>query len=132
MENEKICEECKNPFKRFFNKIMYAMDSSRKLIRRSDAYDSATYGNCMTREQFVMHKQIAINRQIREKVYNTSFDDTDYEKYFLLVSLNKVEEECAHEIFKPFSMSGYTITKISDIVEALKGSNVYLIDWRNF
>lgn len=125
------CEECNNRFQILFNRLFFMWNSNKKLLTRKEAYDSTTYGRCMDREQFIKKKQIDINSSIREKTQNSQFTDTEFEKYFLIVSFNKVEEDCASEVFKPFRDDGYTIIKLSDTVDVLKGNNVYLISWKS-
>lgn len=109
---------------------MYFFDKRQKLITKSEAFNSATYGKCMTREQYVMREQTEINVKIREKISNVSLSDTDFEKYFLILSFNETEEECSQETFKPFIDNGYEVEKLSDKISSLSGTHVYLLNWR--
>ena len=130
MEKTETCKECNNRFQIIWNSIMYFFDKKQKLIPKSEAFIEATYGKCMTRDQYIAHKQSDINTRIREKVGNISFNTTDFEKYFLLVSFNETEEECSEEIFKPFIDSGYRLEKISRVIPSLQDTNVYLLSWK--
>lgn len=130
MENTVECSECNNRFRPLVNKILLFLNRQAKMMPKSEAYNNATYGNCMSREEYIKRKQSEINLMIREKVHNISITDTDFEKYFLLVSLNDTEEECAFDIFKVFADNGYRISKISNQVEILDGTNVYIISWK--
>lgn len=112
MEKTEPCEECNNRFQKLWNKICYIFEKKQKLIPKTEAFNETTYGKCMTRSQYILHKQVDINAKIREKIGTVTFTDTDFEKYFLLLSFNETEEECAEEIFKPFIECGYKIDKI--------------------
>ena len=131
MEKQENCEECNSRFQLLLNNLLHYFDKKTKLLTKEEAFNNATYGKCMTREQYVSHRQADINSMIRSRIQNTFSGDTDYEKYFLTVSFNETEEECAEEIFKPFKGNGFIIVKISDEIELLKGNNVYLITWKD-
>lgn len=126
---EQVAEN-KSWIKEFFEKLFFLFHDNQKMITSEEAYNNATYGSNMNRERFIIKKQIDINRLIKEKFNNSTYGETDYDKYFLIVGLTLVEEECSTEIFEPFIKDGYKIVKISEKIEELKTENVYLITWK--
>lgn len=127
MEN---CEECNNRFQILWNIIVYFFNKKQKLIPQTEAFNESTYGKCMTKAQYITNKQANINAQIREKIEFIQYNATDFEKYFLILSFNEIEEECSEEILKPFIDNGYKVEKLSDFSQTLSGTNVYLLNWR--
>ena len=126
---EQVAEN-KSWIKEFFEKLFFLFHDNQKMITSEEAYNNATYGSKMNRERFIIKKQIDINRLIKEKFNDSTYGETDYDKYFLIVGLTLVEEECSTEIFEPFIKYGYKIVKISEKIEELKTENVYLITWK--
>lgn len=126
---EQVAEN-KSWIKEFFEKLFFLFHDNQKMITSEEAYNNATYGSKMNRERFIIKKQVDINRLIKEKFNNSTYGETDYDKYFLIVGLTLVEEECSTEIFEPFIKDGYKIVKISEKIEELKTENVYLITWK--
>lgn len=131
MEKTENCEECANRFQILKNKIEFFFNKKKKIITKEEAFNETTYGKCMTREQYILNKQVDVNAQIRDKLGNPAFNNTDFDKYFLVVSFNETEEECSKEIFEPFIKDGYKVDRLSDALESLKYTNVYLISWKN-
>ena len=84
----------------------------------------------MTKEQFVLQKQVSINTLIKERISNIDLYETDFEKYFIVLPFSETEDECSEEIFRPFIDEGYKIVKISEYLEILKGNNIYLLSWK--
>lgn len=125
------CDECKNRFILLFNKIKSYFNKQQELISKTDAFNNATYGRCMNRKEFILQKQSDINSEIKFKLSEVNLYNNDFDKYFLVLSFNEIEESCAKEIFEPFIANGYTVEKISEHVSLLKDTNVYILTWKN-
>lgn len=132
LRTKEDCEQCQGGLRKFINRVRYVFNADKLMIGKSEAYDSATYGKCMDREQFILQKQVDINSRIRAKVNTMEAIDSTFDRYFLLLPFTEVEEMCADEILKPFVDSGFEIINLSDEVDAIKGMNVRLLGWKNF
>lgn len=130
MEKQETCEECNSRFQIWMNAIKHFFNKKQKLLPETEAFNSTTYGRCMTKEQYITQKQVNINASIKERINGVGMGDTDFERYFLVLSFNKTEEECSEEIFKPFKEIGYKIVKVSNQLDILKDTNVYLLTWK--
>ena len=103
--------------------------SREEFIETADvAYARSTYGNVVTAEDIIKMHQQQINRIIKDKQqYRTGTDS--FSDYRCVYSFPDNTKEYINDILAPFIEKKYTVINLSEKVDELKDSHVYLISW---
>lgn len=116
----------------FFEKVkcFFGLCTKKNMYLTADeAYFKSMYGQYMSPDDRIRCHQENISNIIKSKCYQSFKGDTDFSSFYCVYDFNEDMKEYIDEVFKPFKDNGYTIISLSDKVDEINRSNVYLISW---
>ena len=123
--------------KNMFQKIVDKFSTKDEPFTAEKAWIETTYGigSYKSIDKRIEDKQIRIRSSIKSKFCDfnggTTKNTICYSSYYCVVDIEEDLVNSVDEIFKPFVDNGFVIVNLSDVIEEVKGENVYLISWKN-
>lgn len=131
--DENDYQESNNIFDRISRWFCRMCGKNNQLYKLSahQAWVGTTYGEdecSVPLERRILNKQTAIRNKIRSYFGAIYVSE---QKYYTFIEIEENLAAYTDRILQPFVEGGFDVVNVSRLTNILKGTNVYLISWRN-
>lgn len=107
------------------------IESGKREMRAEDVYFRTKYGDIANADHYVSVAQGYIKSQINESVSACRCNNNEavFRTFYCIVDLDPEMSGRVDEIFEPFVNAGFSVVRLSGVVEEVKNDLVFLVSW---